>query len=81
MGTLVMEFTEEEHEKFKNGEIAKCDGKVKSEGYRAIQGCGEVKDDLGNRVCWRKRLCKDCIALRVKASDAVVLLDETGGKE
>lgn len=40
-----------------------------SDAYKALYGCGEVKEDLGNRVCWRKRLCKDCLSLRNKPSE------------
>lgn len=44
---------------------------MRSDAYKSSHGCGEGKEDLDNRVCWRKRLCKDCMNLRNKLYDAL----------
>lgn len=41
-----------------------CKQKIHSDAKRSTYGCGEVKEDLGNRTCWRKNLCKDCLNIR-----------------
>lgn len=62
------------------GDALSIESKKKNDAYKGITGCGEIKEDLGNRVCWRKNLCKDCMNIRSK-NNALSTVDAVGGKK
>ncbi len=51
---------------FGKGKVCQHCERMNSDGYKAIYGCGESKEDIDNKICWRQRLCKDCTNLRLK---------------